>query len=57
MTSTHDGRSDGHGRKFIGLYAHLLTRYLRIPADALHKSLIDAGIGIDMQARPLFVDD
>ena len=57
MTSTQDGRSDGHGRKFIGLYAHLLTRYLRIPADALHKSLIDAGIGIDMQARPLFVDD
>jgi len=57
MTSTHDGRSDGHGRKFIGLYANLLTRYLRIPADALHKSLIAARIGIDTQARPLFVDD
>ena len=57
MTSTHDGRSDGHGRKFIGLYAHLLTRYLRFPAGALQKSLFDTGIGIDMQARPLFVDD
>jgi hypothetical protein len=46
-----------HGRKFIGLYARLLTRYLRIPADALQKSLLEAGIGIDTQARPLFVDD
>ena len=57
MTSTHDGRSDGHGRKFMGLYAQLLTRYLRIPTDALLKSLLAAGIEIDMQARPIFVDD
>jgi len=57
MTSTHDGRSDGHGRKFMGLYVRLLTRYLRIPADALQKSLLDARIGMDTQARPWFVDD
>ena len=35
MTSTYDGRSDGHGPKFMGLYAQLLTRYLRMPTDAL----------------------
>ena len=57
MTSTHDGRSDGHGAKFMGLYAQLLTRYLRIPTDALHKSLHAAGIEIDMQAGPVFIDD
>ena len=57
MTSTHDGRSDGHGPRFVGLYAQLLTRYLRISSEALQTSLLDAGIGIDAQARPLFVDD
>ena len=39
MTSTHDGRSDGHGPVFMGLYAQLLIRYLRVPTDALLKSI------------------
>ena len=56
MTSTHDGGSDGHGPKFVGLYAQLLTRYLRIPTDALLQSLDSAGIGIDPQSEPIFVD-
>ena len=29
LTSSHDGRSDGHGAKFMGLYVQLLMRYLR----------------------------
>ena len=57
MTSAHDGRSDGHGPKFIGLYAQLLTRYLRIPTDALRASLSAAGIAVDILAEPIFVDD
>ncbi len=57
MTSTHDGRSDGHGPKFVGIYAQLLMRYLRTPADALSASLHAAGIDMDMQAKPVFIDE
>ena len=57
MTSTHDGRSDGHGPKFVGIYAQLLMRYLRVPADALITSLHAAGIDMDMQAKPVFMDE
>ena len=56
MTSTDDGRTDGHGAKFIGLYAQLLTRYLRIPSEALLMSLRAAGIEMDMRAEPIFID-
>jgi len=56
MTSTYDGRSDGHGPQFMGLYAQLLTRYLRIPSDALLTSLRLAGIEMDMRAEPIFID-
>ena len=57
MSSTHDERSDGHGPKFMGLYAQLLVRYLRLSADALSESLITAGIEVDTQAKPVFLDD
>ena len=57
MTSTHDGRSDGHGPKFVGIYAQLLMRYLRVAADALITSLHAAGIDLDMQAKPVFIDE
>ena len=40
----------------MGLYAQLLTRYLRVPTDALLRSLHAAGIAIDTQAAPVFVD-
>jgi hypothetical protein len=56
LTSTHDGRSDGHRAKFMGLYVQLLTRYLRLPKDALLKSVHAAGIEIDPQAVPAFLD-
>jgi hypothetical protein len=56
LTSNHDGRSDGHGAKFMGLYAQLLTRYLRLPMDALLTSVHAAGIDIDQQAIPVFLD-
>jgi hypothetical protein len=56
LTSSHDGRSDGHAAKFMGLYVQLLTRYLRLPMDALLTSLHAAGIDIDQQAVPVFLD-
>ena len=41
----------------MGLYAQLLIRYLRVPADALCNSLRDANIDVDMNARPIFLDN
>ena len=41
----------------MGLYAQLLTRYLRLPTDALLGSLRAAGIAVDILAEPAFVDD
>jgi hypothetical protein len=57
MSSTHEGQSDGHGPRFMGLYAQLLIRYLRVPPNALGTSLHDADIEVDMHARPVFLND
>lgn len=56
MSSTHDGGSDGHGAIFMGLYAKLLIRYLRLPETELLASLRAAGIAADSAARPSFID-
>jgi hypothetical protein len=39
MTSTMEGKSDGHGPQFKGLYVQLLVRYLRIDPGKLIGSL------------------
>ena len=57
MSSTHEGGSDGHGPRFMGLYAQMLIRYLRVPRGDLSKSLHDADIEVDMDARPAFLED
>jgi hypothetical protein len=57
MSSAHDGESDGHGPRFMGLYAQMLIRYLRVPPDVLDKSLHDANIVVNMDAIPVFLDD
>jgi hypothetical protein len=56
MTSHADGRSDGHGPLFIGIYVQLLARYLRLDRLMLVNSLRDASIEILRDARPVFVD-
>jgi hypothetical protein len=56
MSTTHDGQSDSHGPVFMGLYARLLVRYLRVPIDALLTSLTAGGIEAYMQAEPVFID-
>jgi hypothetical protein len=56
MTSHVDGRSDGHGPLFTGIYVQLLTRYLRLDRQMLINSLRDAKIEILRDARPVFVD-
>ncbi len=56
LTTTMDGRSDGHGPIFMGIYVRLLVRYLRLDEAELLRSLQDAGIGIARDARPVFAD-
>ncbi len=56
MTSHADGRSDGHGPLFMGVYLQLIVRYLRLDPRILMDSLRDAGIEITRDARPVFVD-
>lgn len=56
MTSTVDGDSVGHGPAFVGIYVRLLARYLRMPAQDLLVSLRSAGIAVDTQAVPTFLD-
>jgi hypothetical protein len=56
MSTTDDGRSDGHGPVFMGLYVRLLVRYLRLDEAWLLASLRDAAISIERDARPVFLD-
>jgi hypothetical protein len=56
MTSHADGRSDGHGPIFVGIYVQLIERYLRLDQQMLIDSLHDTGIEITHDARSMFVD-
>ena len=56
MTSHADGRSDGHGPVFMGVYVRLIERYLRLEPRILSNSLRDAGIEVAYDAGPVFVD-
>jgi hypothetical protein len=56
MSTTDDGRSDGHGPVFMGQYMRMLVRYLRLDEACLLASLRDAGISIARDARPVFLD-
>jgi hypothetical protein len=56
MSTTDNGRSDGHGPVFMGLYVRLLVRYLRLDEAWLLASLRDDGIRIERYAYPVFVD-
>jgi hypothetical protein len=56
LSSAHDGSADGHGPVFMGLYAQMLVRYMRVPIEALCKTLIAAKIQVDLAASPVFID-
>jgi hypothetical protein len=43
MTSHADGRPDGHGLIFMGVYVRLIARYLPLDPQMLMDSLQDAG--------------
>ena len=56
MSTEVDGRSDGHGPVFMGLYVRMLVRYLRFDEVCLLASLREAGISTARDARPVFLD-
>jgi hypothetical protein len=56
MSTTEDGRSDGHGAVFMGLYVRLLVRYLRLDPSGLLASLTAAGVQVAVDAHPVFLD-
>ena len=56
MTSHADGRSDGHGPIFMGIYVCLLERYLRLDMQFLSASLREVGIEFIRDVLPVFVD-
>jgi hypothetical protein len=56
MTSHADGRSDGHGLIFVGIYVCLLERYLRLDMQFLSASLREVGIEFIRGVLPVFVD-
>lgn len=56
MTMDHDGRGDGHGPIFMGVYLQLLSRYMRLDAAFLQQSLREAAIAVQLQATPIFAD-
>jgi hypothetical protein len=56
LTSSMDGKSDGHGPMFVGIYVQLLHRYMRLDEAWLLQSLAAAGIAVRAEARPMFVD-
>ena len=56
LTSTEDGRSDGHGKRFVGIYVQLLARYLRLDEAEMLRSLAAAGVDAFVEAKPVFVD-
>jgi hypothetical protein len=56
MTTDHDGRSDGHGAAFLGVYIGLLGRYLRLDEAELVRSAEAAGLQVQRGAQPVFLD-
>ena len=57
LSSTQDGRSDGHGAIFVGLYCQLLVWYLRLDRATLITSLREAKISVQPDAKPMFLDE
>ncbi len=55
MTSDHDGRSDGHGPLFMGMYLQLLARYLRLDEARMRQSAAASGLRVAAHPRPVFL--
>jgi hypothetical protein len=56
MTSTVEDNSDGHSENFMGIYVRLLSKYLRMNAAELVRSITIAGIDMKVDSLPSFHD-
>jgi hypothetical protein len=55
LTSDQDGRSDGHGPHFMGIYIQLLSRYQRLDEATLRTTAAASGLVVADDPRPCFV--
>lgn len=51
LTSDIEGDHDGHGPKFVGVYMHLVNKYIGINILALMASANDCGVKFDLNAK------
>jgi hypothetical protein len=56
MTATFDNKSNGHGSLYMGIYIQLLSRYLGLKYSDLVWSAQDAGLKVELNAKPVFID-
>ena len=52
LTSNEDGRSDGHGADFVGVYIKLLERVLNIPTLMTMFTLKQANVKFNLAVLP-----
>lgn len=52
MTSTFEGRSDGHGPDYVGNYMRLLDRFLKIPTPLLMYTASEHNVRFHIHAKP-----
>lgn len=57
MTSDIDGSSAMHGPLFVGVYAQLLERYLKVPMPVTLYTCKKHNVDIMIGAHPVFLDD
>lgn len=54
LTSTVDGKSDGHGKDFVGVYLGLLQRVCGMSIFELLYTLKDSKVEFNLAAKPWF---
>ena len=52
LTSNEDGRSDGHGADYVGVYIKLLDKVLNVPTLMCLYTLKQAGVKVNLAAIP-----
>jgi hypothetical protein len=52
MTSLHDGKTNGHGAYYVGMYAQLLSRYMNIDLQFIKDTLDKYHIKYELDVKP-----
>jgi len=54
LTSTHDNRTNKHGSLFMGMYLHLLSKYLHVNYATLLWSAVIHGLKVSHKHTPVW---